>query len=70
MTGYLYRKALSVLQPGTSIHPIVRPMFSESGQQQPVDASLFTREATGYASPGCGTGTGGTDVVGVRPGRG
>jgi hypothetical protein len=51
MTGYLYRKALSVLQPGTSIHPIVRPMFSESGQQQPVDASLFTREATGYASP-------------------
>jgi hypothetical protein len=51
MTGYLYRKALSVLHPGTSIHPVVRPIFSMPGPRDAPDISLLMEENEQAAEP-------------------
>lgn len=53
MTGYLLRKAASVLTPGSSIHPVVRPMFSGFGPQLTPEPAIpeEATETTGRPAP-------------------
>jgi hypothetical protein len=44
MSGYLYRAALSVLNPSTTIHPVVRPMFSSVGPPEAPDLPTLAEE--------------------------
>jgi hypothetical protein len=46
MTGYLYRTAVSVLQPDAPIHPIVRPVFSSLESRESSDLPTLVEEGT------------------------